>query len=278
MKQTLILSKILIVPVLSLFCLCSYTQTSSSSIVNVSSTVLPNPDGVYHDNSRIISFSGDKEGFIILKTYYGWYYDSFYQMEAYPLSVNPLELNNGLYTRYWKKSETGNNESVVFWKPCTNSEGITIIPPVPEQEIFGYAEADSFLYRIRYWLVSVPFTEQKAMVNSINTDNTTLQFEVDKYITIGSSVYTCVNGRGVIVRNYEKISMDMAGSLGFKDIHVSEDGAYMAMGEPEYTVFNEDNLETAIMNQNSKRKPPRAPPFTYLDLNFYYDEIERLRK
>lgn len=259
----------LILPVLM------FSQETFSSIGSAGEAGLPPPSGVYHDGQRIIAFSGEKNGNIILKTYYGWYYDAYYAIEKYPLDVNPLELNGGLYTKYWKKSDIANGESIVYWRPCTNSKGFSIIPSVLDENIYGFLTTPESLYRIRYWKVSVPYTDQRVSV--IDNDQT-LQYEIDKYILIGSVVYTCVNGRGSVVRNYDKTALEKADELGFSDLRISEDGLYAVMGEVEYRVFEEDDLSSAVIIHNSKKKPPRKPPFEYMDLNFCYDEIERLRK
>lgn len=252
-----------------------FSQESFSSIASAGGSEVSPPAGIYHDSQRIIAFSGDKAGNIILKTYYGWYYDAYYEVEKYPLEITPLELDGGLYTRYWKKSEVSNGANTVYWRPCTNFAGFTIIPPIPDESIYGFLTTPESVYRIRYWQVSVPYTDQKASV--IDTD-ANLQYEVDKYISVGTLVYTCVNGLGLRVRNYDKKSLEKADILGFTDLRISEDGLYAVMGESEYTFFEEEDLDSAVKEHNSRKKPPRKPLFEYMDLNFYYDEIERLRK
>ncbi len=269
-------------PVCSALMLCAvftvFSQGSFSSIAGLSGTGSPMPQGVYQDGSRIIAFSGEKEGYIILKTYYGWYYDAYHAVEKYPLEVPPLEIGGGLYTKYWIKSDTVTNPGAVFWRPCTNSTGIPIIPPLKDDEISGYLVSDNDIYRIRYWKVSVLFSSEKALIHAADENGNPVQYEVDKYAVVGSDVYTCAAGRGTIVRNPEKLSEVHGALTEFSDVRVSEDGMYAVNGEPEYTLFTEGDLDQTVETQNSRRKPPGKPLLEYMDLNFYYDEIERLRR
>lgn len=252
------------------------SQDSSSSIVQLDAEQPSALTGSYYDGQRIIIFSGDKAGSQILKPYYGWYYDAYYEMENFPSAVNPLSLNGGIYTQYWERTDSGNRDGTAYWRPCTNTQRITINPALIKKELYGFITSNDYLYRIRYWQVSVPYTDQKVLVH--DPDNDGLHYEIDKYIAVGSVVYTCVNGRGTVVRNVEKEAISQSHTLGFTDVYLTSDGRYAVMGEPDYKSFEHNDLDAFIKEQNSKRKPPRKPPFEYMDLDFYYDEIERLRK
>lgn len=259
-------------------CVCTsvfFSQENFSSIGFIQDSGVLETSGIYQDGQRIVIFSGEKNGNIILKTYYGWYYDAYYKIEDYPLNVSPLLLHGGLYTRYWKKSDITNEGEAIYWRPATNSKGLSIIPPLPEKEIFGYLVTNKAVYRIRYWQISDMSGGQNAIL--IDREEQT-QYEVDKYIVIDSLLYTCVNGRGLTIRNYQQITLDKAEELGFIDVRISNDGMYAVMGQPEYQVLETESLTLVINDNNSKRRPPRKPPFEYMELDFYYDEIERVRR
>ena len=113
---------------------------------------------------------------------------------------------------------------------------------------------------------------------------------VDAYFAFGDLVYTSVQGKRSEVRNVHGYDFEEAISVGFFPKKYFDDEKYLVMSEPNFKKLLLDSeksslamqkledLEKLIDEKNNRRKAPRPPLIKYQDLNFYYDEIERIRK
>lgn len=332
--------------------LCSflYAQTAqeqqTGADTDTATSVVPAQlAGLWNGSDRYIYFPvpADKDFsadlVIILKTFYGWYYDraaepaSFSDISVRSINsvTSPAAENISLQYKiipvtYLKKKENGdsgaweiilhygkNSEVSVpvavvenslyldfilktdmdgiqpavvsslqktvadsnplsgFWHGTGQSSGIKVSPPIVSDDFISYYITDSAVYRIRYWKTDMDYTS----VSATFTDNNRT-FAVLKHIKSAGSVYTCVTGRSLQIRNVEKI----AGSL--KDYTLDSTKTICVFGKPYLTRTNAFADAAAVMkvvtDANARRKPDPKPLFPPDDLNWHWDEINRLEQ
>jgi len=178
-----------------------------------------------------------------------------------------------------------------FWLAGGNSDGIRLYRQALKEEIFAYYFAGSSYCRIRYWAVEA--LKKDIQAEFILSDGS--QGVVPKFLEIGEVLYTCITSTGRVLRNYERGSFTVdGGALLFKPENVvyegtaalvyepvpfvlSEDGSTLALGKPYLVRSTITNLDAEIAVHNGKRRPPRKPVFGYMELDFRWDEIDRIR-
>lgn len=247
----------------------------------------------------------------VLKPYYGWYFDGLYVQEK-AIAIEPLIREGSLYLEYWEKEVL--SESVSFYKPKSNIRDILIIPEQKAKEVLAFIIFQEKVYPIRYWLTNETYDERKVSVKLTDDEADKKVGEesseeareeareeasekargenvfVDAYFVFGDLVYTSVQGKRSEVRNVHSYDFEEAISVGFFPKKYFDDEKYLVMSEPNFKKLSLDSeksslamqkledLEKLIDEKNNRRKAPRPPLIKYQDLNFYYDEIERIRR
>ena len=270
--------------------------------------------GYWENNKRIISFEHTESAHIVLKLFYGWYYDStaesflenakelrprnaatspqpevlqisfeelipetetsgawniviYYSDIKKSLSIPVAVFNKKLYLDFYLlKTE----DTYRVFEKASNVQEITVNLPLVDKEVYSYLDTGNTLYKIRYWETDMDFDkESKAFIQEGNT-----LYQVQKHLKIGDNIYTCVSGRGVKIRNIEKIPYTIDNFIFSSDkrICVTEKPYVVAMDLETFSIF--DNINKA----NSRKAPPPSPVFPPSDLDFHYDTIEELRK
>ncbi len=234
----------------------------------------------------------------------------------YPKEKSDAEIpfavvGDGIYFRFYRKADpaaligsaaTEQNAGVTvagagkggldgFWIAAGNRDGLLLYPADPVSEFFSYYFRGSDYYRIRYWATDARPREVGARFVSRDGD----ELFVPKFIGIGSTLYTCVTSTGKVLRNYECGTFEATdGALTFKPsaivfsgtaaaIHeplrftLSGDGTVLALGEPDLSRSRVADLSAEITAHNALRRPTRKPIFGFMKLDFYWEEIERIR-
>jgi hypothetical protein len=158
-------------------------------------------------------------------------------------------------------------------------------------EFYCYYFAGSAYCRIRYWKTDAQYRD----IGARFTDPAGKAVEIPKFIRIGGDLYTCITSTGKILRNYETGAFSIAGGfLTFVPANVvyagtaaavrspvrvtrSAEGSVLAFGESDFRRTAITDLDAEITAHNGLRRPPRKPVFGYMDLDFRWDEIERIR-
>lgn len=238
----------------------------SQEIDSVQDTVVQNSEdkknlvGIWENPYRIVIFDDSLCCDIVLKTFYGWYFDpSIKEKSLKDNSVYPLCINDSLYLDYYEVFEIAQG---VFYKPCSNIVDFLINESKESIEVYGYYEVDDKFYQIRYWKIDKDFVDETAIYQDF--------IQVQKMISIGDSYYTCVPGKGLKIRNVKEVEKP-------SNIIFSDDNKYMTFAKPYAQKSLIQNIDSEISLHNSKRKPMRKPLIEPMDLDFHYDEIDRIR-
>ncbi len=254
--------------------------------------------GIWENDSKIVSIESNDEGIvstnIVLKTFYGFYYDGTYPLYT-GIDINLARLGDNLYMEYWlpfdaysslgEKSltdeieeenvfkvtidspksfdiETASVAEGTLWLPQSNIQELSIDDTILKDEILGYYINDDSVYEIRYWLTDVTFQNEKAELTLIGSDEKKSVY-VHKHIQIGQSVYTCATGLRTKIRNVKKIE-----SLDGNSIF-SEGDTLLVFGEPYLYLSKITNIDEAIAAHNSIIRPPRDGRATFVEPSIY---------
>ena len=157
-----------------------------------------------------------------------------------------------------------------FFQAASNTNGITISTPLLDKEVISYLVTGSRMYKIRYWQTDMEYDgATEAVLSGEDGD-----YQVPKHLLIGGTVYTCVAGRRVDIRNVEEIPLDISGFTMSSDNRIIvQKSAYLSLMDN-----NASELYQLIAEANSRKAPPPLPPIPLGDLDFHYGEIEDLRK
>lgn len=268
--------------------------------------------GIWENNNRIITFHQEENTSIFLKLFYGWYYDRSgepvfetperprnnstsetpEQVTATFQEIIPETETSGAWNinLYYKELDTSvsvpvaifdnklyldfmlviENDETTELQAASNADGIKISPPLVSKEVYSLFDSEDALYKIRYWETDMDYdSETKAVFT-----NQEASYNVPKHIKIGQTIYTCVPGRGIQIRNIQRIPRD------FSAYTYSSDNRICATKEPYLTLFstNQDSLYPEVEEANKRQRPPRKPLLPKPDVDFHYDDIEKLRK
>jgi len=178
-----------------------------------------------------------------------------------------------------------------FYQAAGNAPALRLYRSEPEPEFFCYYFVGNEYYRIRYWAADVRPRDVQAHF----TGKSGVVFHVPKFIPIDDVLYTCITSTGTVLRNYESGTYAVKdGSILFKAekvvfegtaaalmkpsrVTVSPDGSVLAFGEPYLVRSKIAGLDAEIKAHNALRRPPRKPIFGFMKLDFYWEEIERIR-
>lgn len=306
------------------------TITSASESSRTTDSPL---NGIWENDSRFVEFTADSELRIVLKPYYGFVYEdtgwipfhttntetteqaannnssaNLSSPDTYPISVKyngekyeqlvPIAvIGNGMYFRFYRKSEaaatTDSSADKLngFWMAAGNADGLRLYRSDVADEFFCYYFDNASYYRIRYWATDARFKDLHATFSATNGKS----LSVPKFINIGGVLYTCITSTGTLLRNYESGSYTVKdGAISFKPnvivyagttaafreptpYTVSNDGQILALGKPYLSRSKITDLDAEIEAHNGLRRPPRKPILEYMDLDFHWEEIERIR-
>ncbi len=177
-----------------------------------------------------------------------------------------------------------------LWLPGGTGTDILIYRREVPESFHAFYFTESEYFRIRYWKTDARPRE----LNARFQDSSSLEHGVPKFMTVSGTLYTCVTGGSTILRNYERGRYSYTdGKLKLEpsdaetssppfledilDLTFSEDGMVFAVGRPAYQRSAVTDLDAAIAAHNSLRRPPRKPLIEFMDLDFRWDDIERIR-
>lgn len=180
-----------------------------------------------------------------------------------------------------------------FWVYCGSADGIKLYGESPAEDFFCLYFDGSRYYRIRYWLTDARFTPLRAVFSRAGAQSQD-QLSVPKFLYRGGFLYTCVTGTGTTLRSYEQGTWELlegaisfyADKIVFAESRQSEtalvrfsgDGEVMLLGKPQFARSKISDMDAEIAEHNLKRRPQRKPPVEFMDLDFHWDEIEKLRQ
>ncbi len=253
-------------------------------------------DGIFENNGKIVSLTTTEEDSIdaniVLKTFYGFYYDGQYE-DSEKNVVNIAIIDNNVYTEYWTASiayaSMGNDPEIedpampiflttvkklpqfhletaeiadgTLWLPATNTNEITLDTSVYKDELVGYYVDKSGIYPIRYWACDVPYSNEKAELGLLSAETESVY--IDKYVKIQDIVYTCATGPRSKIRNVVKID-------NFEQAEVkSVDNTILAFGSPYLVLSDIENLDNEIREHNSIMYPPRDGRAKFVEPTIY---------
>ena len=252
-------------------------------------------DGVYENGNKFLVFEENdilqgtktEKGIAeTVKIYYGFFYDGQFKIEKDPEPITAATLKNGLYLEYYTKSEKSifpkgyepQSQNQGYFLPASNMTDIALSPARRLEKLYGYlvlpqnqvendvenqaenqpineeATEHQIIYQIEYWLTEQEYEESLAYFY-LEKDNEESKVQLEKYIKIGSKVYTCTVGRRTLIRNPQDIQ-ELPENQVF-----NEDFSLMAFGNPNFIKSTEfegyESLQTEIEKHNSIINPPR---------------------
>ena len=238
-------------------------------------------DGVYENGNKFLVFEENdilqgknKEKGIAetVKIYYGFFYDGQFQIEKDPEPITAATLNSGLYLEYFRKSDLSvfpkeylpESENQGYFMPCSNMTDIALSPARRLEKLYGYLvlpqnqenpqNQSEVFYKIEYWCTNQEYEESLAYFY-LDKENKDSKVELEKYIQIGSYVYTCTVGNRTLIRNPQKIEKLPENPV------FNEDFSLLAFGNPDFIKSTEfegyESLQTEIEKHNSIINQPR---------------------
>ena len=208
----------------------------------------------------------------------------------------------GLYTGFYTREEndaaaTATADAEIdaalsgFWVYQGDAGGIRLYSLEPINEFYClYFDGDRY-YRIRYWLTDARFRSLRA---AFRADDGEKELSVPKFLRNGDRLYTCVTGTGTRLRNYESGTWEYSdGAISFAAdkavfagrnmletaaFRLADDGSCLLLGEPQLSRSSLSDMDAEMHEHNALRRPQRKPPLGFMELDFYWDEIERLRQ
>lgn len=217
-------------------------------------------DGIYEDDGHFFVVKDDAVSAEVLKSFYGFWYDGFYDVEDGD-QVYLAQIEDGLYLEWWNREDIPENavSGGVFWAPGSNVREIAITPYPVKERLSGWFivprnEGQSpAVYEIPYWKADIEYSEDLA---SFKLPDGTDAY-VCKHVKIGDVVYTCAAGHRKVVRN-PALKESLPGTPLF-----SEGGVIMVLNEPYLVKSDITDLKTEIEMHNAILYPPR---FSTMDM------------
>lgn len=167
-------------------------------------------------------------------------------------------------------SEREEAESV-FYRAASSAKSISIETPVFSKEVLSYYLHEGAIYKIRYWLSGMEYSDAKASFSDGKQ-----VFSVDKFLKIGDQLFQCTTGRSSKIRNIEKSSSFE------KEITQDSDRKFIVFGKPYLVKVPEMNTKQDLLanveENNRRRKPAPKPIFPPAEIDFHWKEISELEK
>ena len=261
------------------------TETAEKSLIEKGVYENVNKFLVFEENDILQGKNTEKGIAETVKIYYGFFYDGQFQIEKDPEPITAATLNNGLYLEYYTKSEKSLfpkgyeplSENQGYFLPASNMTDIALSPARRLEKLYGYlvlpqnqaeseveneaenqtenqTENQEIIYKIEYWLTDQEYQEALAYFY-LEKGNEESKVQLEKYIQIGSYVYTCTVGCRTLIRNPQRIQ-----NLPENQVF-NEDFSLMAFGNPNFIKSTEfegyESLQKEIEKHNAIINPPR---------------------
>lgn len=204
-------------------------------------------------------------------------YELLLQFARHNQTYVPLCLiDNNLYLEFFTQSD----KNPVFWRGHPVTKGITVSEQAEISKFNSWYvdENTGEVYKIPFWKSNMEYDEETpAKILSGSDTDDYLSADIDKHIFSCNTVYTCVPGRRVNVRNLKKTDTAFDG----KKMVTNESGNLTAVESP-YLVRLADkktfeDLMEIVRVQNSRRKPDPPPLFPdSMELDYHWDIIDLL--
>ena len=274
--------------------------------------------GIWEGKDRFIFFENaadDKnpELVIILKTYYGWYYDRAAEPVTYseleprtrntathkdpeviPYTINAFENISDAYQlsiTFSKHYSNTTSFAIIndriflnmytkydinqenLWRGWQYSEGFIMNNQPVDENISLLIMLDDKFYDVRYWQTDMDYS----------TDYITFEYKDDSY-TIPKHLhscetnYSCVSGRSKKVRNAVKPFEYKSEDYIFNDnqkVFTKNEEPYLKRLADRSTF---EDLMKLVKDANSRRKPDPPALFPENDLDWHWDLIDMLEK
>ncbi len=175
------------------------------------------------------------------------------------------------------------------WLPAGAVPALRLYPVEPAKDFYMIVFDGERYFRIRYWKTDA----RERDVDGRFTGKDGKEYHLPKFFRMDGALYTCITATGKVIRNFEEGRVRVEdGTLRFEPdrvVYAGTEAAYrhpvpyildgnvLAFGEPYLVRSVVTDLDAAIAEHNAKRRPPRKPIFDFLDLDFHWDEIARLR-
>ena len=270
--------------------------------------------GIWEGIDRIVFLENDEENkahlTIILKDYYGWYYDRALEDEIYAKkeprirntatskkagsaaimfpdslsdemvityakrdvrNISYRIINDTMYFNFWDIIPLDN---AVFYRGKIDSDGILASYKNTKNEFISYVQHnDGSVYRVRYWKTKMNYdSEAKAEIKH-NADE---YIYIPKMIVSEGVTYTCATGKRTVVRNQEKASSLFDGAF----VIISPDNNFAVLDNLYYIHLADkktfEELMQIVKEANSRRKPDPSPLFPEEALDYHWDLIDYL--
>jgi len=160
-----------------------------------------------------------------------------------------------------------------YWQGQSSASGIMIAPPVVADGFVSLYITGQTVYRIRYWKTDMEYVPGEASFTDQN-----ISYSVLKHIVSAGNVYTCAEGRRLLIRNadIEKTQLPL------RKYTLDSTETICAFGSPYLTRTEKASDVSALMQivaqANARRKPDPKPLFPPEDLDWHWDDINRLEK
>ncbi len=178
-----------------------------------------------------------------------------------------------------------------FWRAAGAADAMRLYRSEAAPEFYTYYFTGNRYRRIRYWATDA--RKREIMAHFPGDDG--LAVPIPKFLEIAGTLYTCVTGTGKVLRNYESGSWTLSGGkMEFQPdsvvypgtaaeyrkgaaVTLTSDGTVLAFGEPWLKKTAITDLDADIAAHNGKTRPPREPLLEFMDLDFRWEDIERIR-
>lgn len=185
-----------------------------------------------------------------------------------------------------------------LWLGAGNTDAIRRYRAGSSDEVFAWLFYDDRFIRVRYWKTDARFRDMDAHIPG----EYGRPLAIPKFIEINGNLFTCISGTGRVLRTWEKGRLELEESgvsageytvrlvrdtpvygesaslyLESQRVRLSADGTILALGEPWAVRSAVPSLDAEITAHNAKRRPGRKPLVEYLDLDFRWDDIARIR-
>ncbi len=156
-----------------------------------------------------------------------------------------------------------------FWARMAGADGVKLCPPVTADDIYSSYITDDAVYTIRYWRTDMEYTNAKAFFSDGGKT-----FSVVKHIQSAGKIYTCANGRSVMIRNVQKTN-------DRPEVYELDGAAEICgLGEPYLKRVQDKGSQEAVValakKYYQKRAPNPDPPFPPSNLDWHMDDINKL--
>lgn len=271
-------------------------------------------EGIWEGIDRIVFLENDEENqphlTVILKDYYGWYYDRALEDEIYAKketrtrntatskkagsaaisfpedlfqemvisyakrdvrNISYRVINDRIYFNFWDIVPL---ENATFYRGKIDCEGILVSYKNVKTEFVSYVQhEDGTVYRVRYWKTKMEYNpEGKAEIKHGDDE----YIYIPKMIVSEGVTYTCAPGKRTVVRNQEKVSSLFNGASVVYD----DENTFAALDNLYYIQLADkktfEDLMQMVKEANSRRKPDPPPLFPEEELDYHWDIIDYL--